>query len=72
MWLPLFDRQIKVNPKDNIRSTIINKLNLGLDNKYFKIYKYHPFNTNTSDSFKDYKMKDYDFIIIRKDGPLNG
>ena len=62
--------KIKVNPKDNIISTIINKLNLGLDNKYFYIYKYHPF--NTSDSFKDYKMKDNDKIIIREDGPLIG
>ena len=32
--------KIKVNPKDNI-STIINKLNLGLDKKYFHIYKYY-------------------------------
>ena len=60
--------KIKVNPKDNIISTIINKLNLGLDNKNF--YIYHPFNTRYS--FKDYKMKDNDKIIIREDGPLIG
>ena len=60
-WLPLFDRQIKVNPKDNI-STIYNKLNLGQD--IIGQLRYDGIVLKREKTFQDYEIEDGDLIII--------
>ena len=58
---------IKVNPKDNI-STIINKLNLDLDNEYTFYFGPHKrYGSKGEKTFECCGIKDNDLIIIAED-----